>query len=81
MLVNRAHPTTPRPGDVPYTCADVSKAERLLGYSQVKCRSRKVSGEQLNGTKLPTNPSCPETKPVPWAGPSLVNLREQAESN
>jgi UDP-glucuronate 4-epimerase len=72
-----------QPGDVPYTCADVSKAERLLGYSS------KVPFEE--GIRRTVEwyqtayelPSCPETQTSAMGRvPSLVNLREQAtESN
>jgi UDP-glucuronate 4-epimerase len=34
-----------QPGDVPYTCADVSKAERLLGY-----KSKVSFGEGIRRT-------------------------------
>jgi UDP-glucuronate 4-epimerase len=68
---------------VPYTCADVSKAERLLGYSS------KVPFEE--GIRRTVEwyqtayelPNCPETQTSAMGRvPSLVNLREQpTESN
>jgi UDP-glucuronate 4-epimerase len=72
-----------QPGDVPYTCADVSKAERLLGYSS------KVPFEE--GIRRTVEwyqtayalPNCPETQTSAMGRvPSLVQLQEQtAESS
>ena len=54
-----------QPGDVPYTCADVRKAHRLLGY-----KSKVSFDEGIHRTvdwykqvhKVHTNDNCPETK-------------------
>jgi UDP-glucuronate 4-epimerase len=72
-----------QPGDVPYTCADVSKAERLLGYSSIVPFEEGIRRTVEWYQTAYELPNCPETQTSAMGRvPSLVNLREQpTESN
>merc|ERR1712087_239552 len=73
-----------QPGDVPYTCADVRKAQRLLGYKAkvpfeegirrtVKWYNDAYSTQQIT--------ICPETQANGLGrSPSIVNIQKSATS-
>jgi UDP-glucuronate 4-epimerase len=71
-----------QPGDVPYTCADVSKAEKLLGYSSsvpFEEGIRRTVEWYQTAYELPNSP---ETQTCAMGRvPSLVQLQQTTESN
>ena len=72
-----------QPGDVPYTCADVSKAERLLGYkSQVSFEEgiRRTAAWYKEAFDHHDITICPETQANGLGrSPSLVQLADKDE--
>lgn len=72
-----------QPGDVPYTCADVSKAYRLLGYrAQVPFEEgiRRTAQWYKKAYAKKEISVCPETQANGLGrAPSCVNLEQQAQ--
>jgi UDP-glucuronate 4-epimerase len=70
-----------QPGDVPYTCADVSKAERLLGYqSNVSFEDgiKRTVDWYVSAYAKDQLQLCPERQANGFGrAPSMVNLSEQ----
>lgn len=73
-----------QPGDVPYTCADVSKAYRLLGYkAKVPFEEgiRRTAKWYKEAYEKQSIPVCPETQANGLGrAPSCVNLSSQNQS-
>jgi UDP-glucuronate 4-epimerase len=74
-----------QPGDVPYTCADVRKAERMLGYvskTTFEEGIEKTAKWYQDEYQAATVDYCPETQANGLGrSPSLVNLQSQEVSN
>lgn len=75
-----------QPGDVPYTCADVSKAQMLLGYaSKVSFEDgieRTASWYKKSYTNMKHNQYCPESQANGLGrAPSMVELTANAIRN
>lgn len=73
-----------QPGDVPYTCADVSKAYRLLGYkAQVPFEEgiRRTAAWYKEANEKKNIKVCPETQANGLGrAPSCVNLEAQNQT-